>query len=60
MTQHRAKCVRMQPKISSEMKDFLYDMEEAAKSGKLDKHSALWDDKMKATQTESAFGIRTV
>ena len=50
----------VQPKISTEMKDFLYDVEEKAKSGKVQKQHDLWDDRMKATQSESAFGIRAL
>lgn len=50
----------MQPKISAEMKDMLYDLEEQHKQGKLKQHSELWDEKMKATQSESAFGIRAL
>lgn len=42
------------------MKDLLYSMEEQQKQGKLQQHSALWDDKMKATQTESALGVRAL
>lgn len=42
------------------MKDFLYDMEELHKQGKLKQKSELWDDKMAATQTQSAFGIRAL
>jgi hypothetical protein len=53
-------CRLLQPKISSEMKDYLYDMEELHKEGKLQKKAELWDDKMKATQTQSAFGLRCV
>jgi hypothetical protein len=52
--------VFVQPKISTEMKDFLYDVEEKAKSGKVQKQHDLWDDRMKATQSESAFGIRAL
>lgn len=50
----------MQPKISADMKDALYDWEELHKEGKLQKKADLWDDKMKATQTASAFGLRCV
>jgi hypothetical protein len=42
------------------MKDFLYDMEELLKQGKLQEHSKLWDEKMMDTQTESACGIRAL
>eukprot|EP00892_Ulva_mutabilis_P004749 jgi/Ulvmu1/2646/UM014_0098.1 len=51
---------RMVPKIPSDMKDFLYDMEELHKQGKLQQKAKLWDDKMAATQTQSAFGIRAL
>ena len=47
----------LQPKISSEMSDYLYDIEEQHKEGKLQQQSLLWDDKMKATQTESALRL---
>lgn len=50
----------MQPKISAEMKEYLYDCEELQKEGKLQQQAELWDDKMKATQTASAFGLRCV
>lgn len=50
----------MQPKIKEDMKDFLYEMEEQHKAGKLQQHHDLWDEKMKATQTQSAFGIRAL
>lgn len=42
------------------MKDFLYNVEEAVRAGKLTQHAALWDEKMKATQTESALGVRAL
>ena len=50
----------VQPKVGAEMKAFLYDMEELHKAGKLQQTSALWDGKMKATQTQSAFGVRAL
>lgn len=50
----------MQPKISAELKEYLYDCEELQKEGKLQQQAELWDDKMKATQTASAFGLRCV
>ena len=34
--------------------------EEEFKAAKEAKKSALWDDKMKGTQTESAFGVRVM
>lgn len=42
------------------MKDFLYDMEELHKAGKLQQRHDLWDERMKGTQTDSAFGIRAL
>lgn len=42
------------------MKSFLYDMEEASREGKLTQQKALWDSKMQATQTQSAFGVRAL
>lgn len=50
----------LQPKINAEMKDLLFAMEEQHKAGKLQQQHDLWDDKMKATQTQSAFGIRAL
>lgn len=46
--------------MPQEAKDYLLDAEEAAKDRKTMKGSLLWDDKMKATQTESAFGVRAL
>ncbi|GMH38839.1 hypothetical protein BSKO_06737 [Bryopsis sp. KO-2023] len=51
---------RAQVKIPQATKDFLLDAEEEAKERKKEKASSLWDNKMKATQTESAFGLRVV
>ena len=34
--------------------------EDEAKTRKAAKQSNLWDDKMRATQTESAFGVRAL
>lgn len=42
------------------MKEYLFDVEEEAKEMRQKKASAVWDSKMKATQTESAFGVRVV
>lgn len=42
------------------MKEYLYEMEELYKEGKLQQHSKLWDGKMMDTQTESAFGVRAL
>ena len=49
-----------QAKLRGEIKDILEDAETRAKETKRDKASNLWDNKMKATQTESAFGVRVV
>ena len=38
-------------------KDFLLDMEEAAKERKADKNQELFGTKIAATQTQSAFGV---
>lgn len=39
-------------------KAYLLDAEEEAKARKSQKSSTVWDDKMRATQTDSAFGVR--
>lgn len=39
-------------------RDYLLEVEEAAKHRKQLRQSDLWDDKMKATQTQSACGIQ--
>ena len=49
-----------QAKLRPEIKDVLDEAEARAKETKRDKTSNLWDNKMKATQTESAFGVRVV
>ncbi|KAK9842747.1 hypothetical protein WJX74_001687 [Apatococcus lobatus] len=49
-----------QAKLRAEIKDLLGEAETKAKEVKRDKASNLWDVKMKATQTESAFGVRVV
>lgn len=49
-----------QAKLRSEIKEVLVEAEARAKETKRDKASNLWDSKMKATQTESAFGVRVV
>ncbi|GIL76631.1 hypothetical protein Vretimale_8833 [Volvox reticuliferus] len=51
---------RSQLKLPDSTKDYLADAEEAFKAAKDAKKSTLWDDKMKATQTESAFGLRVM
>lgn len=50
----------VQPKIDATMKAYLYDMEELHKEGKLQQQHELWDERMKGTQPESAFGIRAL
>lgn len=47
-----------QAKLEADVKDYLFDAETAAKDKRQKGSSALWDEKMKATQTESAFGVR--
>ena len=49
-----------QAKLRGEIKDLLEEAETRARETKRDKASNLWDNKMKATQTESAFGVRVV
>ncbi|KAG2486284.1 hypothetical protein HYH03_014989 [Edaphochlamys debaryana] len=51
---------KTQLKITDAIKDYLGEAEEAQRAAKEAKKSALWDDKMKATQTESAFGLRVM
>ncbi|KXZ46400.1 hypothetical protein GPECTOR_44g75 [Gonium pectorale] len=51
---------RSQVKLPDSTKDYLAEAEEAFKAAKEAKKSALWDDKMKATQTESAYGVRVM
>lgn len=47
-----------QAKLDADVKNYLFDIETAAKDKRQKGSSALWDEKMKATQTESAFGVR--
>jgi hypothetical protein len=49
---------RLLLQIPESSKAYLLDAEEEAKARKSQKSSTVWDDKMKATQTESAFGVR--
>jgi len=42
------------------MREFLDGVEELRKAEREARDSALWDEKMKATQSESAFGVRCV
>ncbi|EFJ43608.1 hypothetical protein VOLCADRAFT_121415 [Volvox carteri f. nagariensis] len=51
---------RSQLKLPDNTKDYLAEAEESFKAAKDAKKGALWDDKMKATQTESAFGLRVM
>ncbi|GFR51207.1 hypothetical protein Agub_g13556, partial [Astrephomene gubernaculifera] len=51
---------RSQLKLPEATREYLGEAEEAAKAAKEAKKSELWDDKMKATQTESAFGLRVM
>jgi hypothetical protein len=39
-------------------KEYLKEAEEAAKVRKAEQQAALWDEKMRATQTQNACGIR--
>eukprot|EP00879_Flechtneria_rotunda_P006099 GHRR01006412.1.p1 GENE.GHRR01006412.1~~GHRR01006412.1.p1 ORF type:complete len:608 (+),score=207.09 GHRR01006412.1:162-1985(+) len=47
-----------QLKLSQQTRDYLKTAEEAAKAAKEERFHELWDAKMRATQTASAFGIR--
>jgi hypothetical protein len=44
--------------LSNPIKAYLQDAEEAFRAAKEEQRHALWDDRMRATQTQSAFGIR--
>ena len=46
------------PQLPAPVKAYLQQAEEAARCAKEEQRHALWDDKMRATQTQSAFGIR--
>jgi hypothetical protein len=46
--------------LPEEAKEYLKEAEEAAKARKAAQQAALWDDKMRATQTQSAFGVRAL
>ena len=46
--------------ISQDIKDLLLEAEEAFKEKRRERHAQLWDEKMKKTQTDSAFGLRVV
>ena len=47
-----------QAKLETDVKDLLLDAEAEAKTKRQQKGSAVWDEKIKATQTQSAFGVR--
>ncbi|MEW5310120.1 MAG: hypothetical protein WDW38_001948 [Sanguina aurantia] len=51
---------RGQVKLSEASRDYLLDAEEEAKVTRALKASSVWDEHMRATQTESAFGVRCV
>ncbi|PNH12207.1 Ankyrin-3 [Tetrabaena socialis] len=51
---------RSQVKLPEASKQYLAEAEEAFKEVKEAKKSSLWDDKMRATQTESAFGTQAL
>ncbi|KAG2430363.1 hypothetical protein HYH02_013725 [Chlamydomonas schloesseri] len=51
---------KTQLKLPEAVKEYLEVAEEEFRAAKEAKKSALWDDKMKATQTESAFGLRVM
>lgn len=51
---------RAQLKLPEATKDYLGGAEEAFKAAKEARKGELWDDKMRATQTESAFGVRAL
>lgn len=44
--------------LSEPIKSYLQEAEEQFRAAKEEQRHALWDDKMRATQTQSAFGIR--
>lgn len=50
--------LRGQIKIAQDVKDYLEEAEEAATEMKRQRDSKLWDEKMRATQTESACAVR--
>jgi len=47
-----------QAKLTSDVKGFLAEAECEAKDKRQLQKNNLWDEKMKATQTQSAFGIQ--
>jgi hypothetical protein len=44
--------------LCDSVKAYLQQAEEDFRAAKEEQRHALWDDKMRATQTQSAFGIR--
>lgn len=46
------------PQLSEAVKSYLQQAEEEFRAAKEEQRHALWDDKMRATQTQSAFGVR--
>jgi hypothetical protein len=44
--------------LPDHIKAYLQEAEEAFRAAKEEQRHALWDDKMRATQTQRAFGIR--
>mmetsp|Transcript_37318 Transcript_37318/g.105300 ORF Transcript_37318/g.105300 Transcript_37318/m.105300 type:complete len:98 (+) Transcript_37318:1-294(+) len=51
---------RSQIKLAQDVKDYLGEVEEIAEERKRQRDSALWDEKMRATQTESALSVRGI
>ena len=47
-----------QAKLATEVKSFLADQETLAKDQRQFQKNSVWDEKMKATQTQSAYGVR--
>ncbi|KAL3148429.1 hypothetical protein ABBQ38_013880 [Trebouxia sp. C0009 RCD-2024] len=47
-----------QAKLAAEVKSFLAEIETLAKDRRQIQKNSLWDDKMKATQTQSAYGVQ--
>ncbi len=50
----------LQLKLPEAARDYLGDAEEAFKAAREARKGELWDGKMRATQTESAFGVRAL
>lgn len=49
-----------QAKVMAEIKSYLTDAEDACKQKRLQRNDVLYNDKMRATQTASAFGLQCV